>query len=76
MPTFREVAAISAYDVFSLYLYPIVNLVFPTSGFSGTFVLIVPFPDHCLPFYLLSYNENLAIQCVESFSAEKKNHYF
>ena len=44
-----EIAAHSAYDMFSKYKYLIVNLGFPQLGlWSGIFFLIVPFPDHCL----------------------------
>ena len=44
-----EIAANSAYDMFSKYKYLIVNLVFPISVlWSGNIFLIVPFPDHCL----------------------------
>ena len=46
MATYWEIAAHSAYDMFSKYKYLIVNLVFPTSVFSsGNFFLIAPFPD-------------------------------
>ena len=35
--------------MFSKYMYLIVGLVFPTSGFwSRNFFLVVHFPDHCL----------------------------
>ena len=54
MTAYWEIAAHSAYDMFSKYKYLIVNLVFPTSVFGvGIFFLIVPFPDHCLlvPFH-------------------------
>ena len=44
-----EIAAHSAYDMFSKYKYQVVNLVFSHLGFwSGNFFLIAPFPDHCL----------------------------
>ena len=44
-----EIAAQSAYDIFSHYMYLIVNLVFSLLGFwSENFFLIAPFPDHCL----------------------------
>ena len=43
MTAYLEIAAHSAYDMFSKYKYLIVNLVFPTSVFwSGTFFLIAP----------------------------------
>ena len=54
MAAYLEIAAYSAYDMFSKYKYLIVNLVFPTSVFGvGIFFLIAHFPDHCLlvPFY-------------------------
>ena len=54
MATYREIAAHSAYDMFSWYKYLIVNLVFSNLGFwSGNLFLIAPFPDLCLlvPFY-------------------------
>ena len=45
-----KIAAHSAYDMFSLYMYLIVNLVFSHLGFwSGNLFLIAPFPDRCLP---------------------------
>ena len=38
-----------AYDMFSLYLYLIINLVFFHLDFwSGSFALTAPFHDHCL----------------------------
>ena len=44
-----EMAAHSAYDMFSKYKYLVVNLVFSHFCFwSGNFFLIAPFPDHCL----------------------------
>ena len=54
MTVIWEIAAHSAYDMFSKYNYLIVNLGFPHLGFwSGNFFLIAPFPDHCLlaPFF-------------------------
>ena len=54
MAAYWEIAAHSAYEMFSKYKYLIVNLVFPTSVFwSGNFFPIAPFPDLCLlvPFY-------------------------
>ena len=49
MAAYWEIAAHSAYDMFSQYKYLIVNLVFPSSVFwSGNFFLIAPFSDHCL----------------------------
>ena len=48
-------AAHSAYDMFPLYEYLIVNLVVSNLGlWSGNLFLIAPFPDHCLlvPFYV------------------------
>ena len=47
----RFIAAHSAYDMFSWYMYKylIVNLVFSHLGFrSGNIFLIAPFPDLCL----------------------------
>ena len=54
MAVYWEIAAHSAYDMFSKYL--IVNLVFTTSV-GGNFFLIAPFPDHCLlvPFDCIKY---------------------
>ena len=44
-----KITAHSAYDMFSLYKYLIVNLVFSHLGFwSGNLFLIAPFPDLCL----------------------------
>ena len=47
---YREITDHIAYHVFSLYLYPIIiNLLLAYLGvWIGTFVLITPFPDHCL----------------------------
>ena len=50
-----EIAAHSAYDMFSMYSYLIVNIVFSSLGiWNLNFFLIAPIPDHCLlvPFYL------------------------
>ena len=48
-PPIGKMAAHWAYNMFSLYKYLIVNLVFPHLGFwSGNFFLILPFPDRCL----------------------------
>ena len=58
MAAFWEIAAHSAYDMFSRYKYLIGNLVSSHFGFwSGNFFLIAPFPDHCLlvPFYCKLY---------------------
>ena len=55
MSDYWEIAAHSAYDMFSKYKYLIDNLVFSDLGFwSENFFLIAYFPDHCLliPFYL------------------------
>ena len=50
-----EIAAHSAYDMFSQYKYLIVNLVFvpPRFRWGRNFFLIAPFPDHCqlVPFF-------------------------
>ena len=46
MATIGKIAAHSAYDMFSLYKYLIVNLVFFHLGFwSGNPFLVAPFPD-------------------------------
>ena len=53
-PYVWEIAAHSAYDMFSKYSYLIVNLDFPHLGiWSVNFFLIASFPDHCLlvPFH-------------------------
>ena len=55
MATYWEIAAHSAYEMFSWYKYLIVSLLFPASVFGvGIFFLIAPFPDRCLrvPFYI------------------------
>ena len=44
MATYWEVAAHSAYGMFSKYKHLIVNLFFPASFFG----VRVSFPDHCL----------------------------
>ena len=45
----ENIAAHSAYDMFSWYKYLIVSLVFSHLGFwSGNLFLIAPFPDRCL----------------------------
>ena len=42
MAAYWKIAAHSAYDMFSMYKYLIVNLVFPTSVFwSGNFFVIM-----------------------------------
>ena len=53
MAAYWETAAHSAYDMFSLNKYLIVNLVFLTSVFG-----VAHFPDHCLdvPFQIKSIN--------------------
>ena len=49
MAAYWEIAARSAYNVFSKYKYLIVNLGLSHFGFwTGNYFLIVPFPDHCL----------------------------
>ena len=56
MATYWEIAAHLAYDMFYKYKYLIVNLIFSHLGFwSGNFILIAPFPDHCLlvPFFVV-----------------------
>ena len=55
----------SAYDKFSKCKYLIVNLDLSNLGFwSGTFLLIAPFPDHCL---LVHFFKALG-QCLYSFT--------
>ena len=54
MATYWEIAAHSAYDMFSWYKYLIVNLVFSHLGvWSWNLFLIVPFPDLCLLVHFL-----------------------
>ena len=49
MATIGKIAAHLAYDMFSWYKYPIVNLVFSHLGFwSENLFLIASFPDRCL----------------------------
>ena len=49
MATYWEnIAAHSAYDMFSWYKYLIVNLVFSHLGFCGHLFLIAPLPNLCL----------------------------
>ena len=49
MATYWEIAAHSAYEMFSWYKYLIVGFVFSRLGFwSGNLFLIAPFPDPCL----------------------------
>ena len=55
MVAYREIAAQSAQDMFSMCKYLIVNLVFPTSVLSGNFFLIAPFPDHCIRYLFKGY---------------------
>ena len=48
-PPIGKIAAHSAYDMFSWYMYLIVNLVFSHLGFwSGNLFLTLSFPDLCL----------------------------
>ena len=48
-PPIGKIAAHSAYEMFSWYMYLIVSLVFSHLGFwSGSLFLIAPFPDLCL----------------------------
>ena len=48
-PPIGKIAAHSAYEMFSWYMYLIVSLVFSHLGFgSGNLFLIAPFPDLCL----------------------------
>ena len=70
MATHWEIAAHSAYDMFSLYKYLIVSLVFSQLGFwIGNLFLIAPFPDLCLlvPFYL-SLNKLSVFLAIETHS--------
>ena len=49
MTSYWEIAANSAYDLFSQYKYLNVNFVFSHLGFwSGNIFRIAPFPTHCL----------------------------
>ena len=49
MAAYWETAAHSAYDMFSLYKYLIINLDFSHLGvLRENFFVIAPFPDHCL----------------------------
>ena len=48
-PPIGKIAAHSAYEMFSWYIYLIVSLFFSHLGFwSGNLFLIAPFPDLCL----------------------------
>ena len=70
MATYGEIAAHSAYDMFSWHKYLNVNLVFffnffPTSVFGvGIFFLNAPFPDPCLLAYLYLSVVVLIVLCV------------
>ena len=69
-PPIGKIAAHSAYDIFSLYKYLIVSLVFSYLGFwIGNLFLIAPFPDLCLlvPFYL-SFNKLIVCLAIETHS--------
>ena len=77
MATYWEIAAHSAYDMFSWYKYLIVDLVFSHLGFwSGNLFLIAPFPDLCLlvPFNIktLSFRRHacrkIQLTCHKQFS--------
>ena len=60
-----KIAAHSAYEMFSLYQYLIVSLVFSHLGFwSGNLFLIAPFPDLCLlvPSTPNNVSESITIQ--------------
>ena len=61
-----EIAAHSAYDMFYTYKYLIVNLFFPPRFLSENFILIAPFPDHCLlvPFHFSLYGPELLVCCL------------
>ena len=71
-------AAHSAYDMFSLYKYLIVNLVFSHLGFwSGNLFLIAPVPDLCLlvPFFTLYRYYNGGCLLMSAFE-KGLAHYF
>ena len=75
MVAFWEIAAHSAYDMFSYFKYPIVNLVFSHLGFwSGNFFLIARFSDHCLlePFHHTSLPSLGALNQLAPGSTEFK----
>ena len=61
MAAYLEIAAHSAYDMFSKYRYLITVLFFSISFFfffffwNGNFFLVAPFPDHCLLAPFCSY---------------------
>ena len=65
MAIYWEIAAHSAYEMFSLYQYLIVGLVFSHFGFwSGNLFLIAPFPYLCLlvPFHSFNWEKDV-VQC-------------
>ena len=74
MAAYWEIAAHSAYDMFSMYKYLVVNLAFSHLGFwSGNFFLIAPFPDRCLlvpffkqlsKFHVKDWNGYMSIFCI------------
>ena len=57
MATYWDIAAHSAYDMFSLYKYLIVNLFFLPWFLEWDFFLIASFPDHCL---LVPFDQDMA----------------
>ena len=62
MATYWEIAAHSAYEMFSWYKYLIVSLVFSHLGFwSGSLFLIAPFPDLCLLVLFSNYSSSTYI---------------
>ena len=66
-PPIGEIAAHSAYDMFSWYQYLIVSLFFSHLGFwIGNFFLIAPFPDLCLlvPFFETSRRMGKPTICI------------
>ena len=48
MAAYWEIAAHSAYDMFSKYKYIIINFVFSHLGFWSWNFFLSPFTDHCL----------------------------
>ena len=61
MAVYLEIAAHSAYDMFSKYKYLIVNLVFPPWFLEWEFLSVAPFPGHYIlvPFYLLYFTSEI-----------------
>ena len=62
-----EIAAQSAYDMFSQYKYLSVYLVLlPSQFWSGNFFLVTPFSDHC-PLLLLNLQGNEFANISENY---------